>query len=87
MRVIGVKMLIVHDPRCVEYGSYLRPEQPARVARTERQLRQAHPDWRWEQPDEATVTDGVLLHAHTQGHLRSLGLGTFRGGARGGVGF
>jgi acetoin utilization deacetylase AcuC-like enzyme len=68
-------MLIVHDPICVEYGSYLRPEQPARVVRTERQLRNAHPDWRWERPDAAKATDELLLGVHTRGHLRSLGFG------------
>lgn len=68
-------MLIIHDSRCVEYGSYLRPEQPARVARTEQQLRRAHPEWKWEGPDGTLASDENLLLAHSPGLLRSLGAG------------
>ena len=57
-------MLIFHDPRCAEYGSYLRPEQPARVLRTAAHLRRTHPQWRWEQPDAAIATDDVLIAVH-----------------------
>ena len=53
-------MLILHDPRCAEYGSSLRPEQPARVIRSVAHLKSAHPDWTWRVPAEAVVTDEVL---------------------------
>ena len=29
-------MVIFHDPKCAEYGSAMRPEQPARVLRKKR---------------------------------------------------
>ncbi len=68
-------MLILHDPRCADYGSPMRPEQPARVIRSAAHLRSAHPDWTWREPDAALVTDEVLLLAHTPAHLRRLGVG------------
>ena len=51
-------MIGIHDPACAEYGSYMRPEQPARVLRTSAHLKTAHPDWEWRAPvpvEEATV--------------------------------
>src|SRR4051795_7422116 len=63
-------MIILHDPQCANYGSYQRPEQPARVVKTTAHLRTAHPDWEWRLPpiaDEATV-----LLAHTPAHLKRL---------------
>jgi acetoin utilization deacetylase AcuC-like enzyme len=63
-------MLILHDPRCAEYGSAMRPEQPARVLRSAAHLRSAHPDWVWRVPDEAGATDAVLRLAHTDAHLK-----------------
>lgn len=65
-------MLILHDPRCAEYGSAMRPEQPARVERTAAHLRATHPDWAWRVPS-TVVTDETLLLAHTPGHLQRLG--------------
>ncbi len=65
-------MVILHDPRCAEYGSALRPEQPARVTRAAAHLRRAHPDWIWREPSTA-VTDELLRLAHTAGHLKRLG--------------
>src|SRR5579885_236952 len=64
-------MLIVHDPRCAEYGSSMRPEQPARVTRTAAHLRAAPPRWEWREP-VAAVTDDILLLAHTPAHLKRL---------------
>lgn len=64
-------MLILHDPQCAEYGSPLRPEQPARVTASAAHLRSAHPDWTWRVPDRA-IDDAVLLLAHTPGHLQRL---------------
>ena len=63
-------MLILHDPRCADYGSSMRPEQPARVIRSASHLRTAHPDWEWRVPDAAGVTDDVLRLAHTEAHLK-----------------
>jgi acetoin utilization deacetylase AcuC-like enzyme len=64
-------MLILHDPQCAGYGSALRPEQPARVARTAAHLRAAHPAWAWRVP-AAAVADDLLLLAHTPAHLQRL---------------
>ena len=63
-------MTIVHDPRCAEYGSPLRPERPARVQRTVPHLRATHPDWRWKIP--AAAPEEMLLLAHTPQHLKRL---------------
>lgn len=65
-------MLILHDPRCAEYGSSMRPEQPARVTRTAARLRTAHPDWTWRVPDAALATDDVLAAVHERAHLKRL---------------
>lgn len=65
-------MILLHDPRCADYGSSLRPEQPARITRSAVHLRAAHPDWTWRIPD-AVVPDETLLLAHTQAHLKRLG--------------
>ena len=64
-------MVIVHDPRCADYSSSMRPEQPARVTRTVPHLRSAHPDWTWQTP-VALVTDETLRLAHTPAHLKRL---------------
>src|SRR4051812_23825102 len=62
-------MLILHDPRCAEYGSSLRPEQPARVLKSAAHLQKAHPAWTWRVPAD-TVSDAILKLAHTPAHLR-----------------
>jgi len=64
-------MLILHDPRCAEYGSSMRPEQPARVIRSADHLRGAHPSWGWQLPTMAA--DSTLALAHTPAHLKRLG--------------
>lgn len=66
-------MVILHDPRCADYGSSLRPEQPARVVRTAAHLRQQHPDWEWQVPARELATDAVLQQVHSAAHLRRLG--------------
>ncbi|MEO6245371.1 MAG: histone deacetylase [Opitutaceae bacterium] len=66
-------MLLLHDPRCADYGSSMRPEQPARVTRSVTHLRAAQPAWTWRVPDESLVTEEVLLMAHTPAHLKRLG--------------
>jgi acetoin utilization deacetylase AcuC-like enzyme len=67
-------MLILHDPRCADYGSSAHPEQPARVTRTAAHLRSAHPDWTWRDVAESKLSDEVLLLAHTPAHLKRLGV-------------
>ncbi len=56
-------MIILHDPLCAEYGSHMRPEQPARVLRSAAHLQAAHPGWTWQKPTAAD--EAVLLTAHT----------------------
>ena len=63
-------MIIFHDSRCAEYGSTMRPEQPARVLRSATHLRAGHPDWEWRQPGE--VTESALLAAHAPELLRRI---------------
>lgn len=64
-------MIILHDPRCADYGSSARPEQPFRVTSTVQHLRQAHPDWTWRVPS-TEMNEAVLQRAHTAAHLRRL---------------
>jgi len=64
-------MLLLHDPRCADYGSPRHPEQPARVIRTAAHLRSAFPSWTWRTAQEQ-VPDGTLLLAHTPEHLARL---------------
>jgi len=63
-------MVIVHGPECADYGSAMRPEQPARIRGSVAHLRSSHPDWLWHTP--AAVADDVLLLAHTPQHLKRL---------------
>lgn len=65
-------MLILHDPRCADYGSSMRPEQPARVIRSAAHLRATHSDWVWREP-VFVVTDDLLRLVHSAGHLERLG--------------
>ncbi len=64
-------MLILHDPQCADYGSSMRPEQPARVTRTAEHLRATQPGWSWKIPG-TSVTDETLLLAHTPTHVKRL---------------
>ncbi len=63
-------MIVIHDPRCGEYGSAERPEQPARVLQTAARLRLRHPDWRWELA--GPVEDAQILAAHDAALLARL---------------
>jgi acetoin utilization deacetylase AcuC-like enzyme len=63
-------MLIIHDPQCADYGSSMRPEQPARISLSSAHLHAAHPDWTWRVPTSAT--DETLRLAHTSAHLKRL---------------
>lgn len=64
-------MLLLHDPQCADYGSSMRPEQPARVTRTAAHLRASQPGWSWRVPAKS-VTDDILRLAHTPAHLKRL---------------
>jgi len=63
-------MIIVHDPACAGFGSYLRPEQPERIVRTAPLLRERHPDWTWEMP--AAAEAAMLERAHDRALLLRL---------------
>ena len=63
-------MIIFYDPLCAEYGSSMRPEQPARVLRSAEHLRNAHPNWVWRKP--ASPEESTLQLAHTPAHLRRI---------------
>jgi acetoin utilization deacetylase AcuC-like enzyme len=63
-------MIILHDPLCAEYGSHMRPEQPARVLRSAAHLRSTHPDWTWQKA--AIADESLLLTAHTPALLERL---------------
>ena len=63
-------MFIIHDPQCADYGSSMRPEQPARITQTVPHLQAAHLDWVWQVP--AAATDETLQLAHTSAHLKRL---------------
>ena len=63
-------MIILHDPLCAEYGSPMRPEQPARVLRSAAHLQAAHPDWEWRKP--AIAEESGLLAAHSPAMIKRL---------------
>lgn len=60
-------MLILHDPRCAEYGSAGHPERPERILRTVPVLKERHRGWQWREPRAAS--DEELLRAHSPQHL------------------
>src|SRR5438876_7940080 len=65
-------MIIVHDPRCLEYSTAGHPERPERIARTAPLLKDRHPDWEWREPGAAP--ESALLRAHSTDHLRAIKL-------------
>ncbi|MEI8089140.1 MAG: histone deacetylase [Opitutaceae bacterium] len=66
-------MLIFHDPQCADYGSAMRPEQPARLTRSAAYLRVTHPVWNFRLPPPvASAAQAIVQRAHTAEHLRRL---------------
>ena len=63
-------MLILHDPRCVDYSSPGHPERPARIEKTVPFFQHHHSEWEWRKPQPATET--ILLRAHTPRHLERI---------------
>ena len=55
-------MILFHHPSCVEYGSSMRPEQPARIIRSVAHLKEVHPEWAWRETRAAD--ESTLLAAH-----------------------
>jgi acetoin utilization deacetylase AcuC-like enzyme len=66
-------MIIVHDSQCADYGSPMRPEQPARVLRSATHLKAAHRDWIWQVP--AAAGEEAARVAHTPALLKRIGHG------------
>jgi len=64
-------MLVIHDPRCADYGLLPHPERPERVTETAARLRRDFPAWRWDAPPDG-VPDETLLLAHSAEHLARL---------------
>ncbi|MEO6002811.1 MAG: histone deacetylase [Opitutus sp.] len=64
-------MVVFHDPQCADYGSSMRPEQPARIIHSAARLLKTHPSWHWRLPSMAA--ESSLLLAHTPAHLKRLG--------------
>jgi acetoin utilization deacetylase AcuC-like enzyme len=56
-------MTILHDPQCVDYGSSMRPEQPARITHTVEHLQLTHQEWAWRMPVAADEKTVLLAHA------------------------
>lgn len=63
-------MIILHDPRCIEYSAAGYPERPARIARTVPLLRDRHPQWEWREPRSATNKE--LLRGHSSEHIERI---------------
>jgi len=63
-------VIIIHDPRCIEYSAEGHPECPNRVAQTAEHLRREHPDWEWQAP--VTAPEAAILRAHSARHLARL---------------
>lgn len=58
-------MILFHHPSCIDYGSSLRPEQPARITRSVPHLKTVHPEWTWRQPKAADESALLTAHAPT----------------------
>jgi acetoin utilization deacetylase AcuC-like enzyme len=63
-------VIIVHDPRCIEYSSPGHPERPGRIERSVPLLKARHPEWEWRTPNPAD--DQAILRAHSSDHLERI---------------
>ena len=60
-------MIILHDPRCVEYSRPGHPERPGRITASVAILKNRHPEWEWREP---MVADEIaLVRAHSIDHI------------------
>jgi len=64
------QMVVLHDPRCVEYSAPGHPERPQRILSTAPFLRKRHDNWEWRSPIPA-ITDS-LLRAHSPEHVEEV---------------
>lgn len=63
-------MVVIHDPQCANYGSSMRPEQPARITKSVAHLQKSHPTWEWRLP--VIAPESALVLAHNPSHLKRL---------------
>jgi acetoin utilization deacetylase AcuC-like enzyme len=63
-------MIIIHDPRCIEYSAPGHPERPARIESSAPFLKRRHPDWEWREPQVAN--EAAVLRAHSSVHLERI---------------
>jgi acetoin utilization deacetylase AcuC-like enzyme len=63
-------MIILHDPRCVEYARPGHVECPARIMGTVPVVRERHPGWEWRVPKIADKA--ALRRAHTEAHIETV---------------
>ena len=63
-------MIILHDPRCLEYSIPGHPERPGRIARTAPLIKDRHSEWAWREPIPAT--DDELLRGHSRQHIERI---------------
>jgi len=66
-------MIIVHDSQCADYGSAMRPEQPARVLKSASFFRENRPGWAWRTP--VAAGEETVLMAHAPALLARIGHG------------
>ncbi len=63
-------MILLHDPRCVEYSRPGHPERPQRITATVSLLKERHAGWTWRVPQAATRE--MLLRAHSAPHVDAI---------------
>lgn len=66
-------MMILHSPRCLEYGAAGHPENPERVRSAVAQLQKEFHTWQLPEP----CADEDILRVHTADLLKTVRLGTF----------
>src|ERR1700722_14373709 len=69
----GTRMMILHSPRCLEYGAAGHPENPERVRSAVAQLQKEFHAWQLPEP----CADEDILRVHTTDLLEAVRLGTF----------